>query len=56
MNAASWRMAVVCAALALVTLALFWPVRQFKFINFDDYEYVAENSHIENGVTWPAIT
>ena len=45
----------MCAALALVTLALFWPVRQFKFINFDDYEYVAENSHLEDGVTWPTI-
>ncbi len=45
----------MCAALALVTLALFWPVRQFKFINFDDYEYVAENSHIEDGVTWPMV-
>jgi len=38
--------------LAVVTLAVFWQVNQYDFINVvDDNIYVTENSHIKSGIT-----
>lgn len=42
----------ICAALALITLAVFLPVLGHEFINFDDPDYVTENSRVLNGLTW----
>jgi hypothetical protein len=39
---------------AAVVMA-FWRVNQCGFINFDDGQYVTENTHIANGVTIEAI-
>ena len=30
-------------ALTVVTLAVFWQVRTFDFVNYDDDKYVSEN-------------
>ena len=38
-------------ALTVVTLAVFWQVNQYDFINIDDPVYVMENSHIQSGIT-----
>ena len=43
---------LVAALLALVTMALYWPVTGYDFVNFDDSDYVAANPHILNGLTW----
>lgn len=37
--------------LALITLAVYWPVRGFEFTNFDDNLYVTENAHLPSGFT-----
>ena len=37
--------------LAIVTLVVYWPVRNFPFINYDDDEYVYENPHVQSGLT-----
>ena len=42
---------IVYIALTVVTLAVFWQVNQYDFINFDDPVYVTENSHIQSGIT-----
>jgi protein O-mannosyl-transferase len=42
---------IVYIFLAVVTLAVFWQVNQYDFINFDDNVYVSENSHIRSGIT-----
>ncbi len=42
---------IVYIALTVVTLAVFWQVNQYDFINFDDQVYVTENSHIQSGIT-----
>jgi protein O-mannosyl-transferase len=42
---------IVYLALTIVTLAVFWQVNQYNFINFDDPGYVTENSHIQSGIT-----
>ncbi len=41
----------ICLALALVTLAVFWSVRNFDFIGYDDPEYVTLNKNVKNGLT-----
>ena len=37
--------------LALVTASVYWPVRHFEFTYFDDPLYVAENQHVQGGLT-----
>jgi lipopolysaccharide biosynthesis regulator YciM len=49
------RTVFVCFALAVVTLAVFWPVRHQPFINFDDDIYVSENPHVANGLTLDTV-
>jgi len=41
----------ICFALALSTLLVFWQVRNFDFVNYDDNEYVYENQHVPSGLT-----
>jgi len=41
--------------LALGTLALYWPVTGYPFINFDDNEYVSENPVVQAGLTWHGL-
>ena len=38
-------------ALALLTLALYWPVVGHDFVNYDDGLYVTDNPHVQAGLT-----
>jgi tetratricopeptide (TPR) repeat protein len=42
---------IVYIVLTLVTLAVFWQVNQYDFVNFDDPVYVTLNSNIHSGIT-----
>jgi hypothetical protein len=42
---------IVYIALTVITLAVFWQVNHYAFINLDDPVYVTENSHIQSGIT-----
>ena len=42
---------IVYIVLTLVTLAVFWQVNRYDFINIDDNVYVTGNSHIQSGIT-----
>jgi Flp pilus assembly protein TadD len=42
---------IVYVVLAVVTLAVFWQVNRYNFINFDDNLYVTRNSRIQSGIT-----
>jgi tetratricopeptide (TPR) repeat protein len=42
-------------ALILSTLLVFWQVRNFDFVNYDDKVYVSENSHVLNGLTGSGV-
>src|SRR5437667_7085340 len=46
------RTGVICFALALATLALYWPVSGYDFLNYDDPLYVTENAHVLGGLRW----
>jgi len=41
----------VYSVLTLSTLLVFWQVRNFDFVNYDDDLYVYKNQHILNGLT-----
>ncbi|MGD0784964.1 MAG: hypothetical protein ABR969_04050, partial [Sedimentisphaerales bacterium] len=42
-------------ALTVSALLVFWQVRNFDFINYDDNYYVYENPHVLNGLTFDNI-
>ena len=42
---------IVYVVLTVVTLAVFWQVNHYGFINLDDPVYVMENIHIQSGIT-----
>lgn len=50
------RMLLLSAVLAVATLALYSPVGRHPFIDYDDQDYVVNNTHIQDGLSWPAIT
>ena len=41
---------LLAAALALATMALYWPATRCDFINFDDPDYVTANPHVQAGL------
>jgi protein O-mannosyl-transferase len=43
---------LICAMLALVTLAVYWPVTRCEFVSFDDPYYVTQNAQVQAGLTW----
>ena len=45
----------IYSALAVSTLLVFWQVRNFDFINYDDADYVSGNQHVLNGLTADGI-
>jgi len=41
--------------LALITLLAYLPAARDGFVNYDDQDYVTENSTVQKGLTWPGI-
>jgi protein O-mannosyl-transferase len=46
---------IVCAVLALVTLACYWPVTAHMFVSVDDPRYICDNPHVKRGLTWSGV-
>ena len=46
---------LLCAGLAIVTFAVYWPVHNHQFVYYDDNVYVTENQTIHSGPTWQNI-
>jgi hypothetical protein len=42
---------LICLTLTLVTLAVYFQVHSFNFVNYDDDIYVYKNPHVLNGLT-----
>jgi tetratricopeptide (TPR) repeat protein len=49
------RIFIICLILATATIAVYWPVVTFNFVNFDDPDYVTSNSHVLGGLTWRGV-
>jgi hypothetical protein len=52
----SWLVWLVCFGLFLGTTALYWPVQNYDFVDYDDSDYVFENSTVSAGITWWGVT
>ena len=50
-----WQIAAVCVVLAVVTVVAFRGVRSNDFLTLDDYTYVLENRHVQQGVNLQSI-
>ena len=46
-----WRLPLALALIALVTVAVYWPVLQNGFIDYDDTDYVTVNMMVRQGLT-----
>ncbi|HSA10026.1 MAG TPA: tetratricopeptide repeat protein [Candidatus Paceibacterota bacterium] len=46
---------MLCLLLALLTVAIFLPVAWQGFVNYDDSDYVTENTHVQGGLKWTNI-
>lgn len=46
---------IVCVVLVLVTLAVYWQVNHFDFVNIDDDRYITQNPHILSGFTTESV-
>ena len=42
-------------ALAFTTLAVYWPLRNHDFINYDDPEYITQNQYVQAGITRESV-
>ena len=46
------RTVFACGLLAFATIAVYWPVTHFDFINLDDRDYVSRNPVVAQGLNW----
>ena len=46
---------LVCVFLAVATLAVYWQVGSYEFVNYDDNYYISDNSHVQQGLTGDSI-
>jgi protein O-mannosyl-transferase len=46
---------IICIALSIVIIIIYWRVKEFKFIYYDDNAYVTERTHVMSGLTWTGI-
>ena len=49
------RPAVLSLLLMVITIAVYWPVTRFDFVNLDDQVYVSERPEVLAGLTWSGI-
>ena len=52
----SWAAVLISLFLILTIVAVFWPVKNFRFINLDDEDYVTENPQVLNGLSFKGVT
>ena len=45
------RILIICLSLIMFTTAVYWQVKDHRFISFDDDDYVTENAYVKKGVT-----
>jgi Flp pilus assembly protein TadD len=45
----------VCLLLFIATLAVYWQVGNYEFVNFDDDKYITDNPHVQKGLTRDSV-
>jgi len=46
---------LISVGLILITWGVFWPARQFDFVDVDDNSYVFRNPRVLQGLTWEGV-
>ena len=46
---------IISTLLVLLVLAVYWPVKNYDFVNVNDFEYVSKNDHINADFSWPGV-
>jgi len=46
---------LIALVLVALTLAVYWPVQDHSFLNYDDPVYVTQNAHIKEGLDWERV-
>jgi Tfp pilus assembly protein PilF len=46
---------LICLFLVTFTFAVYWQVRSFTFVNYDDSQYVTENQYVKDGLNYKSI-
>jgi len=46
---------IISLGLLLLTIALYWRVGTFSFVNYDDTDYVTENPWVHEGLRWEIV-
>ncbi len=49
------RLIVLSLLLAAATVAVYYPVRHFEFLNYDDNVVITDNSHVKYGLHWADV-
>ena len=47
---------LICLFLVIAILAVYWQVRNYSFVNYDDPQYVTKNHNVQAGLTLESIT
>jgi tetratricopeptide (TPR) repeat protein len=49
------RCLLICILLAVVTFAVYLPVRNYEFLHYDDDVYVTNNTVVKSGLSWQGV-
>lgn len=55
MHRSATKLVALVLGLILMTASAFWPVRHFAFLNYDDPDYVFQNSRVATGLSFENI-
>ncbi len=51
-NSTQKKFVILSLVLVAATLLLFNPLSECKFLNYDDNDYITENTHVQSGLSW----
>ena len=43
---------ILSLLLIISVICVYWPVKGYDFVSFDDFQYVVENPHVKSGISW----
>jgi len=55
LGASSRQQFVLSLVLVIITVALYFRVNHYPFVNYDDTLYVTQNPHVQDGLTWVTV-
>jgi len=52
----SWQQQLLLSLiLVIITVAIYFRVNHYPFVNYDDTLYVTQNAHVQDGLTWVTV-